>query len=87
MCFGLMWFQNLLIWLVVLCMVVALIRLLVNFILPKMGLDAEILAFIIQALSIVMWGAICIAAIYFIFSLIYCLAPRLSMLLPLTGFA
>ena len=73
MCFGLEWFEHALIVLVIVCAAIALIRLLIAFILPKLGLGGEIVAFVVQAAYIIMWAVICIAAIYFIFSLIACL--------------
>lgn len=80
MCFSLQWVEQLLIWLVVICAVVALLRLLVSFVLPKLGLGAEVLAFIVRAVTIIMWAVICIAAIIFIFDLIACLAPSMPRL-------
>jgi hypothetical protein len=73
MCFGLAWFEQLLIWLVVICVVVALLRLLVSFVLPKLGLAGEVFAFIVAAVRIVIWGMVCIFAIIVIFELISCL--------------
>jgi hypothetical protein len=77
MCFGLAWIESLIIWVIVICAVIALLKLLAGFILPKLGLSAEILAFVIKAITIVIWAIICIAAVYFIFDLIACLAPSL----------
>lgn len=79
MCFSLAWIAQFLIWLVIICGAIALLRLLVGFILPKLGVGGEILSFVAQALYIIMWVVICIAAIYFIFDLISCLGPSLSM--------
>jgi hypothetical protein len=73
MCFGLAWFEAILIWLVIVFAVVALLRLLVSFLLPKMGLGAEIVSFIIAAVRIIIWAIVCIFAIFFIFELISCL--------------
>jgi hypothetical protein len=73
MCFSLAWLGNLLIWIVVLVAVVALIRLLISFVVPKIGIGADAVSFIVQALTIVMWAVVCIAAIWFIFELIECL--------------
>jgi hypothetical protein len=72
-CFGLGWFESILIWLVIVLAVIALLRLLVSFLLPKMGLGAEIVAFIVAAVQIIIWAVICIFAIFFIFELISCL--------------
>ncbi len=73
MCFGLAWFEQILIWIVVVCAVVALLRLLVSFVLPKLGLAGEMVAFIVAAVRILIWAIICIFAIIFIFELIACL--------------
>jgi hypothetical protein len=72
-CFGLGWFEQILIWIVVICAVVALLKLLVSFVLPKLGLGGEIVAFIVAAVRILIWAIICIFAIVFIFELIACL--------------
>jgi hypothetical protein len=80
MCFGLEWIKDVLIWLVVICAVIALLRLLVSFVLPRLGLGAEILSFIVSAVTILMWAIICIAALIFIFDLIACLAPSVPRL-------
>lgn len=79
MCFGLEWFENLIIWIIVVCAVVALIKLLIRFVLPKLGLGAEILGFIVAALTIVFWAIICIACVIFIFDLVACLGPSMHM--------
>ena len=56
---------------------------LISFVLPHLGIGAEIVNFVVQAAWIILWAVICIAAIYFIFSLVACLlggsvgAPRL----------
>ncbi len=73
MCFGLAWFEQILIWIVVICAVIALLKLLVSFVLPKFGMGAEIVAFIVAAVRILIWALICIFAIIFIFELISCL--------------
>ncbi len=80
MCFSLQWLANLLIWIVIVCAVVALVRLLIAFVLPHLGIGAPILDFIIKALWIVLWAIICIAAIVFIFDLISCLGPSMPRL-------
>lgn len=73
MCFGLMWFESLLIWIIVICGVVALLKLLIAFVLPKLGVGGEVLAFIVQAITIIIWVVVCCFAVYVIFSLIACL--------------
>lgn len=73
MCFGLPWLEQLLIWLVIICVVIALLRLLVSFVLPKLGLAGEVAGFVVAAVRIVIWGMICIFAIVIIFELISCL--------------
>lgn len=80
MCFGLEWFKDLLIWIIVICAVLALLKLLVNLLLPKLGIGAEILSFLVQAVTIIFWAIICIAAVIFIFDLIVCLMPSMPRL-------
>jgi hypothetical protein len=77
MCFSLAWFEAFLVWVVVICVVIALLRLLLRFVVPKLGVGAEIINFVTAAITIVIWGIIIIAAIYFIFGLISCFAGSL----------
>jgi hypothetical protein len=50
MCFSLEWLRDLLIWIIVVCGVVALVRLLIAFVLPHLGLTADVLSFVARAL-------------------------------------
>jgi hypothetical protein len=72
MCFGLSWIEAFLVWLVVICLVIGLLRLLVTFIVPRLGLSGEIVNFVVRAITMVIWAIICIAAIYFIFDIVAC---------------
>ena len=80
MCFGLEWIKDVIIWIIVICAALALFKLLIGFILPKVGLAAETLGFIVQAVTIVFWAVICIAAVVFIFDIVMCLMPSLPRL-------
>ena len=77
MCFSLAWLAQLLIWIIVICGVIALLRLLIAFVLPKLGVGGEILAFVAQAFWIIFWVVICCALVFFVFDLIACLGPSL----------
>lgn len=81
MCFGLAWLEQILIWLVVICAVVALLKLLVSFVLPKLGLAGEVVGFVVAVVRIIIWAMVCIFAIIIIFEIISCLLgvgfPRL----------
>lgn len=70
MCFTLGWLEQLLIWVVVVCAVFAIIRLLVPFVLSQLGAGGSIIA---QAISIVLWAIIAIFVIYICFALVGCL--------------
>lgn len=71
MCFSLGWFENLLIWLVIIGAVVSLLKLLlIPYILAPLGNPGAI---IIKALDIIVWAIVAIAIIVFIFDLISCL--------------
>ena len=73
MCFSLPWLEQMLIWLVVLCATVALLRLVVSFILPQLGFESAVFAIVVQAIRILIWAIVLIAVIMFVFSLISCL--------------
>ena len=75
MCFSLEWLAHIFIVVIVIVAIVALLRLLVTFIAPRLGLAAEIVAFIVAAIRIVIWAIVLIAAVIFIFDLIACLLP------------
>jgi hypothetical protein len=70
MCFSLGWWQDLLIWVVIVVAVVALLKLLLPWLLGQMGVDAGI---ILQAINIVVWAFVAIVVIYVVFALISCL--------------
>ena len=82
MCFSLAWLEQFLVWLVIICATVALLRLLVSFVIPRLGLDGAIVAVVVRAITIVIWAIVCIALIYFIFDLIMCLGPSMPRLHP-----
>lgn len=70
-CFTLAWFEQVCIWFVIVCAIIGLIRLLIPFLISKLGGgDLGILG---QALNIVLWAVICIYVIYIVFALIGCL--------------
>lgn len=80
MCFSLEWLKDLIIWIIIICAVVALIRLLMAFVIPHLGIGGPILDFIVKALWIVIWAIICIAAVVFIFDLVACIIPSMPRL-------
>lgn len=80
MCFSLAWLGNLLIWIVIICAVFALLRLLVGFIMPRLGVGADVINVVAQAIHIVIWAIVAIALIVFIFDLIACLGPSVPRL-------
>lgn len=69
-CFSLQWFESVLIWLVIICAIVAILKLLVPFVLAQLGAGGGIIA---QAINIVLWAVVCIFVIYVCFALISCL--------------
>jgi hypothetical protein len=80
MCFSLQWLEAFLVWLIVICAVVALLRLLIGFVIPKLGLGGEVVGFIVKAITIVLWAIVGIALVYFLFSLVMCLGPSMPRL-------
>ncbi len=77
MCFSLNWIASFLVWLIVICAVVALLRLIIGFVLPKLGWGAEIVSVVVAAFRIVIWAIILIALVFFVFDLIACLGPSM----------
>jgi hypothetical protein len=72
MCFDLAWFENLLIWLVVVCAIVAIFKLLLPLI-----FGGEI---ILRIINIIVWAVITIFIIVVVFDLISCYSGSLSSL-------
>ena len=69
-CFSLGWIENVLVWLVIICAIIAILKLLVPFVLAQVGATGGIIA---QAINIVLWAVICIFIIWVCFMLISCL--------------
>ena len=73
MCFSLDWFAHFIITCIVIGAAILLLKLLVGFIAPKIGLGGEVLNFVVQAFTIILWAVVCIALVVFVFGLIACL--------------
>ena len=68
MCFSLPWLEQLLVWLVIVCAIVAIIRLLVPWITSMIGLPI-----VGQVINIILWAFLAIICIYIVFGLLSCL--------------
>jgi hypothetical protein len=74
MCFSLIWWRDLLIALVVVVAVVGLLKLLLPYVLSRLGTPGgEGAGVLMRAIDIVVWAIIVIFVIYVIFALISCL--------------
>jgi hypothetical protein len=78
-CFSLNWIEQILIWLVIVCAVVGILRLVIPFVLAQLGAAGGI---IMAVLNILMWAVICIFVIYFCFAVISCLLGSGGLALP-----
>ena len=67
MCFSIGWLEQLLVWLIIVCAVVAVLRLIVPGVAAQLGVPV-----IAQVLNIILWAIICIFVIYFCFALLAC---------------
>ena len=67
MCFSIGWLEQLLVWLIIVCAVVAVLRLIVPWVAAQLGVPV-----IAQVLNIILWAIICIFVIYFCFALLAC---------------
>jgi hypothetical protein len=70
-CFSLEWVETLLIWIVIICAIIALLRLVLPWVFSAFGV--AIPGIIIQAINIFIWAVVAILVIIFIFTLISCL--------------
>lgn len=68
MCFSLAWVEQLLVWLVVVCAIIAILRLLLPWVAAQLGIPI-----VAQVINIVLWAVVVIFVIYFCFALIACL--------------
>lgn len=77
MCFSLMSVAQLIVWLIVVCAVVAIIKLLVGPLLAGLGPWGGT---VLQILWIVVWAVVAIAVVYLVFDLLSCVLsfPRLG---------
>lgn len=75
MCFSLQWFEQLLIVLVIVAAVVAILKILVPYVILKLGWSeaGEGVGIVVAVLRIVVWAVIVIFVIYFCFAMISCL--------------
>jgi hypothetical protein len=69
MCFSAIWLVQTLVWLVVICVIVAILHLLVPRILAWMGIDGSL---IVQVIRIVIGAIVLIALIWFLYDLYVC---------------
>lgn len=74
MCYGLGDLANFIIVIIIVCGVCALLRLLINFLMPRAPQPMQAaLSFLVQALYIILWVVVAIAVVLLIFNLIGCL--------------
>ncbi len=71
MCFSLGWFENLLIWIVIIGAIFAIFRLLLPLVFAQLGAPGNV---IMQVLNILLWAVVVIFVIILCFDLISCLA-------------
>ena len=69
MCFTLGWLEQLLVWLVIVCAVIMVLRLVVPWVAAQLGIPI-----ITQVLNIILWAVVVIFVIYFCFAMLSCLA-------------
>lgn len=79
MCFSWSWIEQLLVWIVTVCAIVGILRLLLPLILNQLGAAGGV---IMAVINIVIWAVIAIAVIYFCFAIIGCLGGGSLPLFP-----
>jgi hypothetical protein len=73
MCFPLASILAVLIWCVIIGAVLAILRLLIAFVLPRLGVGAAIISLFVQIFMIILWAVITIAVIVVVGDVIMCL--------------
>ena len=79
MCFSLGWIEQLLVWIVIVCAVVGILKLLLPFVLSQLGAGG---GQPVGAINIVLWAVIAIFVIYICFALISCIGGGSFPLFP-----
>ena len=77
MCFSLGWLEQLLVWLVIVCAIIAVLKLVVPWVASQLGVPV-----IAQVLNIILWAVIVIFVIYFCFAMLSCLGGAGMPLFP-----
>ena len=67
-CFSIAWIEQLLVWLVIVCAIIAILRLFLPWVAAQLGISI-----VAQVINIVLWAVVVIFVIYFCFALISCL--------------
>lgn len=73
MCFPIASIIAILIWCIIIAGVVAILRLLIAFALPRLGIGGEIVSLFVQVLMIVLWVVVGVAVVTIIGNVILCL--------------
>jgi len=73
MCFPISAIISVLIWCVIIGAVLAILRLLIAFVLPRLGIGADIVNLFVQVFMIILWAVITIAVIVIVGEAIVCL--------------
>lgn len=74
MCFSMAWFQQLFVFVVIVCAIVAILKIIVPYVLKKAGAEiGEGMGILIQIGRVVLWAIVAIVVIYIAFALISCL--------------
>lgn len=69
-CFGLQWLEQLFIYIIVVCAIIAIIKLLLPLVFAQLGGPGSVL---VQIINIVLWAVIACFVVYIAFALISCL--------------
>ena len=79
-CFSLAWIEQLLVWLVIVCAIIAILRLLLPWVAAQLGIPI-----IAQVINIILWAVVVCFVIYFCFALLECLGGSGIGLFPRHG--
>lgn len=82
MCFSLAWLWQVCIWIIVICAIVAIIRLLLPIVLAQIGALGSFGTLLVGVVRILLWAAVAIFCVYFVAEVIGCLIGGGGVSLP-----
>lgn len=82
MCFSLAWLEQVCIWIIVACAIVAIIKLLMPIVLAQIGALGQFGTLLVGIVRILLWAFVACLCVYFVFEVVSCLLGSGGLSLP-----